>query len=356
MSEKPCISIIMPVYNAEKYLKEIFQCILNQSYQKWELIAVDDCSKDKSGKICDFYAGKDSRIRVIHLQKNSGAGNARNQGMDEATGEYITFVDADDEISSNAYEEVVEILQKAETDVVVWGVIEEYFNKEEQLISTNTLVLPEKKCKSKREVENNVLLLEQKTLLGYQWNKVYRSSLLKEHNIKFQSAILYEDYFFNIDFMKYAESMYIMNKALYHYKKRFNESITTKFIPEYFELSHKRVQVLNELCTVWDINEENRKRILGNIYLRYILSALMRNCDKKSKMTHAQRKQWVNVLYDDELFHNLIPGIKLESIVLKIMGMALCRRKTYFCLLLGRVTFIMKDKLPMIFAKVKRNR
>ena len=90
MSEKPCISIIMPVYNAEKYLKEIFQCILNQSYQKWELIAVDDCSKDKSGKICDIYAEKDSRIRVIHLQKNSGAGNARNQGIFSVTAIFLT--------------------------------------------------------------------------------------------------------------------------------------------------------------------------------------------------------------------------------------------------------------------------
>ena len=224
MENKPFISIIMPVYNADRYLKDIFNDLYNQTYKNWELIIVNDCSGDRSAEICDAYCKKDSRAKVIHLDKNCGAGNARNRGLDIALGEYITFLDADDQIESVMYESVSNILKKEKFDVVCWGVIEEYYNKENKITSTNKLTLPTKMCRSKSDVENTVIYLEEKTLLGYQWNKVYKSELLKKNHIKFENTVLYEDYFFNIEVMRRAESLCILDEAFYHYKKRFNEN------------------------------------------------------------------------------------------------------------------------------------
>lgn len=356
MKQNPCISIVMPVYNAEKYLNEIFRSVLNQTYQDWELIVVNDFSKDDSGKICDSFAKKDSRIRVIHLPENGGAGNARNRGMEEITGEYITFIDADDQIETNAYEKVVEVLRRTDADVVAWGVVEEYYDEQERFVSTNTLVLPETFCKNKEEVEENILLLEQKTLLGYQWNKVYRAEIIKKHDIKFKNTILYEDYFFNVDVVKNVRSMYIMNDVFYHYKKRFNDSITTKFIPEYFELSYKRVQVLNELCSEWNIDKKTKNQILGNIYLRYILSALMRNSDNKSKMNKKQQKEWVKRVAEDRLYKEISSEIEVTSKSLFLLQKMLNAKKYRICVGIGNIVFWVKCKSPMLFSLIKRNK
>ena len=103
------ISIIMPVYNKEKYLKNTIDSILKQEYKNFELIIVDDGSTDKSKYICDEYASKDSRIKVYHI-KNEGVSNARNIGLKYATGDYIQFIDADDTINTNTFSKYIDIL------------------------------------------------------------------------------------------------------------------------------------------------------------------------------------------------------------------------------------------------------
>ena len=356
MKQNPFISIVMPVYNAEKYLNEIFQSVLNQTYQDWELIVVNDCSKDESVEICDSFAKTDDRIRVIHLSENGGAGNARNHGMEEATGKYITFIDADDQIDSNAYEKVIEVLKRTDADVVAWGVVEEYYDEQGQFVWANTLVLPEKFCENKKEVEENILLLEQKTLLGYQWNKVYRAEIIQKHDIKFKNTILYEDYFFNVDVIKNVESMYVMKDAFYHYKNRFNDSITTKYIQEYFELSYRRVQVLNDLCSEWNIDKNTKNKILGNIYLRYILSALMRNSDNKSKMSKKQQEEWARKVAEDRLYKELSSEIEVTSKSLSLLQKLLNAKRYRICVGIGNVVLGVKSKSPMFFSLIKRNK
>ena len=119
MKEK--VSIIVPIYNAGKYLKKCLDSIINQSYQDLEIILVDDGSTDNSGKICDDYAKKDKRIKVVH-QKNAGQSAARNQGLKEATGAYISFIDADDEIRPNFISKLLAPFEKNDTDITVCGI------------------------------------------------------------------------------------------------------------------------------------------------------------------------------------------------------------------------------------------
>ena len=106
--ENALISVIVPVYNAEKYLADCVQSIISQTYRNLEIILVDDGSKDSSGSICDSFAEKDSRIKVIH-QENAGVSAARNHGLDECHGEYVSFVDSDDYYSTNLFESAVRL-------------------------------------------------------------------------------------------------------------------------------------------------------------------------------------------------------------------------------------------------------
>ena len=135
------ISIIVPVYNVESYIRKCIQSILSQSYTDIELILVDDCSMDASGQICDEFAKKDDRVTVVHQLKNCGVSKARNTGMEKATGEYLMFVDSDDWIEPQLCERTVKILQEdAGIDTVHWG-----YNKVDEQgrkLGENAAVLP----------------------------------------------------------------------------------------------------------------------------------------------------------------------------------------------------------------------
>lgn len=120
MEHTPLLSVIVPVYNVEEYVGRCIESILNQTYQNLELILVDDGAKDSSGAICDSYAETDPRIRVIH-KENGGLSSARNTGIEQAKGEYITFVDSDDWIEADAYEHLLELMARYQVKLVCGG-------------------------------------------------------------------------------------------------------------------------------------------------------------------------------------------------------------------------------------------
>lgn len=122
------ISIITPVYQAEKYLENLINSIINQTYHDWELLLIDDGSTDGSAEICDCYAHKDNRIRVFH-KANGGVASARNQAMDMAKGDYLAFADSDDWVEPNWLEQLYTIAKEQEADIVVSDYYEEYPQK-----------------------------------------------------------------------------------------------------------------------------------------------------------------------------------------------------------------------------------
>lgn len=114
------LSVVVPVYNVEEYLKRCVDSIINQNYPNIEIILVDDGSKDSSGKICDILAAKDKRIKVIH-QSNGGLSAARNTGIDNATGDYIDFLDSDDELLPNVFNDLIPLLEQNNLDIMIYA-------------------------------------------------------------------------------------------------------------------------------------------------------------------------------------------------------------------------------------------
>lgn len=352
-NQKPFVSVVMPVYNAENYLEDTIKSITNQTFGDFELILVNDCSTDESAKICDFWCTQDKRIKVLHLEENGGAGNARNLGIDTAVGEYLTFVDSDDFIEKTLYEEAVSSLKETNADVCVWGVKEEYCRKEEVLWE-NILTLPEQKCTNKEATQKMIIMLEAKTLFGYQWNKMYRLEIIKKHSIYFEKVHLYEDYFFNISFIQYAETMDILGNAGYHYKKRNNQSLTKQYVKDYFELSRRRVETMLNLYQNWNYLDTEVINFLGNTYLRYILSALERNCTVEAKMSNSEKINWAQMLYKDNVYNGVARKCIVENKILKILQKAINGEKWYLCVAMGKGIHVVKKYFPNVFSqKVK---
>lgn len=356
MEKKPFISVVMPIYNVEKHLKTAINSVLEQSFQDFELILVDDCSPDKCPSICDEYALKYDKISVIHHEKNKGLSEARNTGLEVANGEYIWFMDSDDYVELDLFEKIYSSIQKNRADVVTFGLIEEYYNQDDTLHHTHAVCPVERYYDTKEELRKNIIDLEVQTLYGYAWNKFYRLDYLKTIGLKYEIVTLIEDILFNVKYCMNIEKMNVLAITPYHYNKRMDNSLTAKFVPTYYELHRRRIELIYNQYKEWNMCDESVKSKLATLYTRYIFSALQRNCDVRANMTLKNRVQWMESVFEERIFKDLIPYGKPESTVLKVMISCLKKKRVYSCLILGRLIYVVKKKLPMLFTKVKQNR
>jgi glycosyltransferase involved in cell wall biosynthesis len=231
------LSIIVPVYNVEKYLHRCLDSILSQSFRDYELILVDDGSSDQSGKICDEYAARDERIRAFH-QLNSGVSSARNLGLDYAKGEWIYFVDADDEVLPGGIDSMLAATNGSES---VLASFESCNRKGERLYQTTI----GKDVIMSKEDSIRALYGESKTLMGmwgWLWVRLFRNDIIKKYNLRFDTNISYnEDGLFIAEYIcRINTPIYYVDSLVYRYyetdtsvmestKRYFNPKVLTSF-------------------------------------------------------------------------------------------------------------------------------
>lgn len=203
------ISVIIPVYNVERYLVQCLESVLNQSYNKLEIILIDDGSTDRSGEICDFYAKKDGRVRVIH-QKNGGAASAKNAALRIATGEYLSFVDSDDYLVEDAYNYMVEQLEKNKADVIQCGFRNIYCDHFIECITLDSFVEFPKIDYLRRFTTD--------WTCGLLWDKLYRRKLFD--GIWFEEGHKIDDEFFTYQGIMNADKIIYSPEIVYNYRKR----------------------------------------------------------------------------------------------------------------------------------------
>lgn len=205
----PLLSVIVPIYNSEHYLHKCIDSILSQSMSDFELILIDDGSVDSSGKICDEYAKKDTRIRVFH-KENGGVSSARNLGLDNAQGEWIIFVDSDDWIDDNLL--VLLSAQSSEIDLILTS-----YYKHNKITGE---VYKESYPLSKKGTVDEILQNDGNLIIGFftPWAKFYRRSIIEKYNLRFDILISSgEDTIFNFQYMKYVYFVQTFNIAYYNW-------------------------------------------------------------------------------------------------------------------------------------------
>jgi glycosyltransferase involved in cell wall biosynthesis len=209
------VSIIIPVYKAERYIKRCVDSVLCQTYTDLEIILVDDGSPDSSGRICDQYAGRDGRIYVLH-QHNKGIGAARNSGMRMATGTYLFFLDADDYIDPRTIELLCSKALKTTTDIVIGNVTTLYGNQ-----TVTKLPVFEWSTLSSEDLKNPEIRYKLFYSPGYAitaWNKLYRTDFLRDSKLTFEEKnVFYEDRLFNTKCFVNSPSIQFVNEYTYFY-------------------------------------------------------------------------------------------------------------------------------------------
>ena len=250
------ISVIVPVYNVEKYLSKCLDSIINQTYQNLEIICVDDGSTDSSPMILEEYAKKDSRIKIITRQ-NGGLSAARNTGVKNATGEFVSFVDSDDWIDLETYEKAIRHFSEG-VDSVCWYAalvceegVECDFDGEKNWHRV--------KFSGKTTLDGDSFFKHTFTV----WNKLWRRSIIEKYKIDFPEGIIHEDFSFYTKYMALAPKTYFLNEYLYFYRKRKNSimhSVSGKTPNHLFD-------TLKNFELVYDFFEKNGLLVKNEVVL-----------------------------------------------------------------------------------------
>lgn len=204
--KSPIISVIVPIYNAGKYLHRCINSILAQTFTNFELLLVNDGSTDNSKNICEYYAVKDLRIRVFH-KKNGGVSSARNLGLTNVKGELITFVDADDWIESDC----LELFMKNTNELTCLS-FQSFYEGKKELWDTSIY--------NANNIKEYIIELYNKEILGYVWGKLYKQEIIQKHNIKFNEQVRFrEDELFVLDYLTYITEVTYIDKKCYNYNR-----------------------------------------------------------------------------------------------------------------------------------------
>lgn len=311
MSEK--ISIIVPVYNVEKYLKRCIQSLQAQTYQNKEIILVDDGSIDQSGIICDYYAKKDEQIKVIHKQ-NGGLSDARNMGINVASGTYIVFVDSDDWIESDILEKAYQTLKENESDMIIWGYFADFVTETEQLEKSVKYTL---KGICDKELRQEVFTKENGIgLTGYVWNKLYKATIVK-HCQFVKDISLVEDIVFNSEVIKKCKKIVFLDYAGTHYIQRDKSTLGSKYYPNYIELKFMAWNAINVILKEFYVPEKEKQKIMRMFYVTSIKSVFR----LAVTMGNERQEKTIRVkeLVKDSSIRKIVNEINPEKITDKII-------------------------------------
>lgn len=236
------VSIIIPVYNVEKYLKTCLDSVLKQSYSNFELLLLDDGSTDGSPKICDDYKAADFRVHVYHL-KNKGVSAARNYGVRQATGRYVAFIDSDDWVEENYLQVLCSQMRRGSLSVCG------YMDGQDPR-------LPDKRTVALTKEEAEISVYSCFGIEGVLWNKLYDLALIQKNNIEFDEKIrICEDLLFVIQYISVSRSPFLWSKLeLYHYNKTDSGAVRKRFL-------QKEPQIEPE-CSEYDAIQKSEQYIL----------------------------------------------------------------------------------------------
>lgn len=266
---KRLISVVIPVYNAEKYIERCLNSILGQTHGNLEIIIIDDGSTDNSPEICDKYATSDERIKVIH-KYNEGVSTARNMGLSLAKGDYISFVDSDDWLESDAYELLMDCIAKHETDSVIFEYFVDYENGKSRHKNHKNIEGP---MNDQKAVETTISPISRFVVA-----KIFSKSLVE--NIKFEKEIpIGEDTLFSCHALSSAGKVYYLAKPLYHYTQSENSATRCAF-------SEKTLTGITAYKKIVELCESAYPEIVGIAWLSYlslVSSVLCRLLDNRER-------------------------------------------------------------------------
>lgn len=351
----PKLTLIFACYNVSPYLENLYYLLKSLPYQNIEVIFVEDCATDDTKEKL-FTLVDDPRMRIIENSQNLGLSESRNIGLKYATGDYVGFPDPDDMFDVNWLVEVSKIIQTYQPQVIVTGMREDYELNNKLQYSKEVLSEYSGFIHEKDDMLKAIVNLESVFLFGFANNKFYKTSLLKDKGLTYKQLALKEDFEFNIRLFYHVDNIYILNKPYYFYKKRNNNSLTNKFVKDYFALHTETLCDFKKLLENKYFLSEAAKLLIVNRFFRYFLSAIERNHNAASNLTSKEQIEWIkNILLDSRYCYFMENIDRLEGHT-KYIRYFLKHRKIHGLYYLGKMISYVKTKFPIFFSKIRGNK
>ena len=302
-AQEATVSVIIAIYNAEKYLDKCISSLCRQTYSKLEIILVEDGSTDSSASLCDCWLEKDARIKVIH-QKNAGASAARNKGIEAAAGEYIAFLDSDDWVETDFIKELLE--KHRPGGFVLTGYTMDYGEGEKQI----------KRVYRKQEeycylAAGDILPLYYKNLLNPIWNKLYEREVIDRNGISFREDMdLGEDIVFNLEYLKNIHGrICVINKPLYHYICFEDSTLSSRYHAKFVDMQkiifENFFAYLESVAAGW----EEKERVCM-IYFDTLVAAMDNLYLNRHKLEHTVYQRNMQLRKREPEFRVILKGLR----------------------------------------------
>ncbi len=344
------VSIIVPIYNVENFLEKSINSLINQTYYDIEIILIDDGSTDRSSKIIDEYAIKDSRIIAIH-KKNTGVSDTRNVGLSKVSGKYITFIDADDYVEKDYIEEVMKVLKKYKNlDLVNVG----FFS--ETIKESTEIFYDEKLYETRERFLDDFINLWDHSMLYNIWNKIYLKSIIEDNNIKFKNQYFGEDIEFNKEYFKYVNRVYNIRKCYYHYIRERKGAATNKYNSDIFEIRLKEYSEFNRYFEEMGIKKEDYIEFSSRRYIERTFGCVQNVFIKDCKKNFKEKYKYIESIIKNEVTRECLNYMIPKSKKIKIMLIPYKYNLILLTMLMGKIFNIVKEKCPDLFNKMKNKR
>lgn len=349
----PTVSVIMPVYGVENYVGAAIESIQNQTFRDWELYAVDDGSKDNSGKVIDEYAAKDSRIKVIH-KENGGAPSARNCAIDKASGKYFYFMDADDWAEPTMLSDMVDLAEKTNAQEVIAGYyIDTYYSdtqKYTQVQAVDSVVYP-----SQQAFREDSYRLFDENLLYTPWNKLFLADYIREHKLYFPNTF-WDDFPFNLSVIRDIERVTVTKTPYYHFIRKREESETAKYRSDMFEKREEEDGWMRELYQYWHIGSAASKEFVDRRYIERLVGCVENVTNPACTLSAREKKKEIHRMITSKRAQDAVAIARPRSTYMKIMLIPIKMRSTNLTFLEGKVISAVKSGNTELFAKLKAHR
>lgn len=347
------ISIIMPVYGVEKYIRAAIDSLRAQTLTEWELFAVDDGSDDKSGDICDEYAEKDPRIKVIH-KENGGAPSARNTAIPLARGKYMYFMDSDDHAESTMLQDMYELAEKYSAQLIVTGYYIDTYYSETEYVSQQQLQ-PDEVFETKQAFRENAYRLFDNNLLYTPWNKLYLSSYILENSLFFPDTF-WDDFPFNLSVIRNIERVVVSSKKYYHFIRARSGSETAKYRPEMYSKREEEHGWLLELYKDWGIDDENSREFIARRYIERFIGCTENIVNPDCKLSFREKLEKIGKMLSNPNVKKSLYLAKPRSLYMKIMLIPVKWGMAFPVFFESVVISFVKRKFVKAFAKLKAGR
>lgn len=344
------ISIIIPVYNVSKYINKCLDSIINQTYTNLEILIIDDGSTDNSLDICNSYAKKDHRIKVIH-QKNSGVSKARNIGLSFITGDYVMFIDADDWLELDACFLLIKEIISKKKDIIIYNFYKEYLNNTIKNDNYN------EKIKTKNDIYKLQATILSSSMnlfdtsikgMGFTWNKIIKVEFIRKNNIKFlleRKKAVFEDVLFYYQLLENTNKVGFYNKYLYHYRI-LNTSATRGYNNQIMEINN---EIFNTI-SLYQKKHKNDLYYYDSFYVRIInnlcFSFNIYLCNDNNKLSFKEKRNLIKNILTQKYYKNAVKNVKFKYLTpkLKIYVMLIKTKQILLLIMLNKIEKRIKEK------------